>query len=127
MQVNVNPERLGGLSVAVGDEVIRHVASALQAEARKSDFVARYGGEEFCVLMRDSSVDGAEALANRVRARLRATPPAAPSGEAMPVSASFGVAAFAPGTNEDWESLFRRADGALYRAKQAGRDRVERA
>jgi diguanylate cyclase (GGDEF)-like protein len=110
---------------AIGDDVIRHLGGVLRRGARGSDTVARYGGEEFCVLMRDADVEGAATLAGRLRAALTGTP-VVTRGPTLQVTASFGVAAFDPARPEDWESIFRRADAALYTAKQNGRDRVER-
>jgi diguanylate cyclase (GGDEF)-like protein len=110
---------------AIGDDVIRHLGGVLRRGARGSDTVARYGGEEFCVLMRDSDIEGAVTLASRLRASLTSAP-VVTRGPSLKVTASFGVAAFDPAAPEDWESLFRRADAALYAAKQNGRDRVER-
>lgn len=110
---------------AVGDAVIRHLAEVLRRGARASDTVARYGGEEFCVLMRNADAQGAEVLAERLRATLAGAPVAA-RGVTLRVTASFGVAAIDPAEPETWESVFRRADAALYAAKQAGRDRVSR-
>jgi len=110
---------------SVGDDVIRHLGGVLRRGARGSDTVARYGGEEFCVLMRDSDIEGAVTLAGRLRASLTSAP-VVTRGPSLKVTASFGVAAFDPARPEDWESIFRRADTALYTAKQGGRDRVER-
>ncbi len=110
---------------AIGDDVIRHLGGVLRRGARGSDTVARYGGEEFCVLMRDSDIEGAATLAGRLREALVGAP-VVTRGPSLRVTASFGVAAFDPARPEDWESFFRRADAALYTAKQTGRDRVER-
>lgn len=110
---------------AAGDAVIRHVGALLQGGVRTSDVVARCGGEEFCLVLRDADLDRAAALAERLRVALRAAPIDA-GATALPVTASFGVAQYAPPTDPSWDALFKRADDALYRAKQGGRDRVER-
>lgn len=109
---------------SVGDLVIQHVAAIFRKGVRTSDVVARYGGEEFCVLLREADGAVAEMLAERLRTALHVSPVVAPEIE-LRVTSSFGVATFVPGNGETWESLFRRADAALYRAKQSGRDRVE--
>ncbi len=106
---------------ATGDAVIRHFAQILCDGVRGGDVVARIGGEEFCVLVHDGDARAAELLAARLRESLRARPVDA-DGVEVRVTASFGVAAFAP--REPWEAVFARADRALYAAKQGGRDRV---
>lgn len=107
-----------------GDDVIRHVAAIFRREARTSDTVARYGGEEFCVLLRESNAAGAETMAERIRKALDNEPAETPGGATFRCTASFGIATFMPTEDEDWESLFKRADAALYRAKHQGRNRV---
>ncbi len=105
----------------VGDEVLKAVAGSLQGSLRAGDQVARYGGEEFLLLLPATTMAQATALAERLRARLEALQ-SLPPGEA-PVTASFGLAAWRAG--ESAADLVRRADQALYRAKAAGRNRVE--
>jgi len=81
--------------------------------------MGRLGGEEFLVLLPDTDAAGARAFAERTRRQV-----ALPAAGAMPaLTASFGVAVWEPGDEAD--ELFNRADRALYRAKNAGRDRVE--
>jgi diguanylate cyclase (GGDEF)-like protein len=109
---------------AAGDTVLIHSASVLRTLVRPSDVVARYGGEEFCLLLRDTNVDAAAVVAERVRGALR-DQRVLVEGGALSVTASIGVAAASVDDTESWESLFRRADEALYRAKGAGRDRIE--
>lgn len=106
---------------AMGDEVLKAVAGCLQGSLRAGDRVARFGGEEFLLLLPATSMAQATALAERLRARLQAQQ-ALPAGE-PPVTASFGLAAWRGG--ESAADLVRRADQALYRAKNNGRNRVE--
>ena len=106
----------------IGDEVLRHFSDVLRENVRDFDLPVRYGGEEFAVLLPETGVDGAEQLARRLqtallRLRLPATGPDKP-----PVTASFGVAAFPAARSA--EELLSAADGALYRAKAAGKNRV---
>lgn len=101
-----------------GDEVLRAVARVLQKGARLVDVIGRWGGEEFMVVCTDTAVDGAAVLADRLAHALRET--------SFPVvdrvTASFGVAQAVTGDSE--RDLVDRADRALYKAKEAGRDRV---
>jgi diguanylate cyclase (GGDEF)-like protein len=105
-----------------GDEVLKGVGRVLRDTSRPNDLVARYGGEEFAVLFPDTPIDDAIAAADRLRRAIAATG-FAHDGAALPkVTASFGLAQRLPG--EPLEQLVSRADEALYRAKEQGRDRV---
>jgi diguanylate cyclase (GGDEF)-like protein len=108
---------------AVGDEVLRIVAEVLRETLRESDVAGRWGGEEFLLLLPGADEEGAAQLAERVRAALAAR--GIPNVPGLRVTASFGVAEYAGETNP--EQLLEAADGALYRAKRGGKDRVERA
>jgi diguanylate cyclase (GGDEF)-like protein len=105
----------------IGDEVLKRVAAAIRASARDVDHPARWGGEEFLVLLPSCPRDEALAIAERMRVRLRELSIDA-NGQALAVSASFGVSSFVPG--EELDACIRRSDEALYRAKHEGRDRV---
>lgn len=105
-----------------GDEVLKETAKSLvRAFLRKQDFVARYGGEEFAVLLVDTHASGAKMLAERAATALRERPIIHEDRE-IPVTISVGVASLVPG--EGAASWLRRADAALYQAKEQGRDRV---
>jgi len=107
-----------------GDRVLQHVGQALLANLRSMDMAARYGGEEFVIALPATDPVGARAAAERLRASVNMTPVEAHDGELLPaVTLSVGVAVLQP--NESAPELFARADAALYRAKGAGRDRVE--
>lgn len=109
---------------AVGDQVIQVVARALSAGLRQGDLLARYGGEEFCVLLPGTSAPAALQVAERMRADIEANARSAVRGtEVMPITASFGAAAPAFG-EQRLEAVIDLADQALYRSKQAGRNRV---
>lgn len=105
-----------------GDAVLQAVAQACARTClRKADFVARYGGEEFAIIVRDVDEREAVTLAERVRlavASLKVTW----EGAAVPVTISVGCAPWRRG--EATTTWLQRADGALYEAKRAGRDRV---
>lgn len=108
-----------------GDECLRAIAGVLTASVgRPSDLVARYGGEEFAVLAPATDEAGVVEIAQRIQAGLQALAlPHAPSRLGQ-VTVSIGVAALAPTLYEGPETLVRRADEALYRAKAEGRNRV---
>jgi diguanylate cyclase (GGDEF)-like protein len=109
---------------AAGDEVLRRVARLLCDSMRTEDVVARYGGEEFVVLLRGVPTTGALAVAERVRAGVEALK-IGYGGRWIPVTVSIGVATMsAERPVESTEALLALADGALYRAKGAGRNRV---
>lgn len=109
----------------IGDEALRTVASLLaQADMRDSDIVARYGGEEFCVLLPETELDGALAVAERICASI-ANEPFMVNGQRIPITASLGVTSHIPTSPEYVTHLVQTADQALYNAKGNGRNRVE--
>jgi diguanylate cyclase (GGDEF)-like protein len=105
-----------------GDMVLREAARRLRASLRASDVIARYGGEEFVVAAPDCGIEDALALAERFRASICARPIDVPGGP-VAVTMSLGVAATAD--MDEADRLMRVADEALYRAKHAGRNKVE--
>jgi two-component system, cell cycle response regulator len=108
---------------AAGDAVLRQAASTMRSTLRPYDLLGRYGGEEFVVVLPGCDVAGARAVAERLRAAVAAAPTV--TGElTLRVTCSLGVAVGGGATGVDRERLLSAADAALYRAKQAGRDRV---
>jgi diguanylate cyclase (GGDEF)-like protein len=105
-----------------GDEVLRLFSDVLRENVRDFDLPVRYGGEEFAVLLPETGLDGAERLARRLQAALLLLRLPQVGGDEPPVTASFGVAAFPAARSAD--ELLSAADGALYRAKAAGKNRV---
>ena len=105
-----------------GDQVLRTFAQAVQDGLRATDIFGRYGGEEFVQILRHTTLAGAMADAERLRERISAfaIPTSRPIG---PLTVSIGVAQYEPG--ETIIETFARADEALYKAKQRGRNRVE--
>ncbi len=104
---------------AAGDKVLQAFADILRSLARREDIPARWGGEEFIILLAHTSCDGAATMAERVRCTveeecLRVT--------SIAVTVSLSVAELRK--DEDVETLIKRADKALYRAKDEGRNRV---
>ncbi len=116
------------LGHAAGDDALRHAASVLAGAAAgwpgaaKPPLLARLGGEEFCVLLEAPAIASAADLAEHMRAALAAAP-LAWSGHTLQLTTSVGVA-LVEHTNEPFEQALQRADEALYRAKNGGRNRV---
>ncbi|HEY0855167.1 MAG TPA: GGDEF domain-containing protein [Devosia sp.] len=107
---------------ARGDDVLVRFADIVRANLRPEDRAARLGGEEFCLVFQGMTPAEASALAERIRGALEATPPL--SRAFGPPTVSAGVA-IAFGGDDTFDTLLRRADTALYEAKQDGRNRVE--
>jgi diguanylate cyclase (GGDEF)-like protein len=108
---------------AVGDAVLKQVALVMSGVVREMDLLARYGGEEFALLASQTTLEGAVALAEKLRialahARYSVISPEGPIE--FEVTASLGVAAF----HGDEKAFFNDADRALYRAKEQGKDCV---
>ena len=106
-----------------GDAALAAAASVLRAGLRPSDFAVRYGGEEMMVLLPGATEEQAVLVAQRLCERLRETVVFADMSLPLPhVTGSFGVASLVPGGDD--RALMEAADAALYRAKDAGRNRV---
>lgn len=107
---------------AGGDEVLRHFAALLRQTIRETDIPGRLGGEEFAVMLAETDAEQGARLANRLGQAIRS---ATVETEAGPVSytVSIGLSQLAAGDTTD--TILARADQALYRAKESGRDRVE--
>ena len=108
---------------AVGDDVLREFAAVLRATLRDSDIAGRWGGEEFLLLLPGADAEGGANLAERVRSGLAERSFLGRDGEVVTVTCSFGVAQLAAGATD--RDLFAAADQGLYRAKRAGKNRVE--
>jgi two-component system cell cycle response regulator len=110
-----------------GDEVLKQFAQILKHEARSVDRVGRLGGEEFLLLLPGAGVDAAGLFAERVRKQVEAHTFSVNGGEtSIRRTASFGVSAWPHSRIGTTEVLLRRADEALYVAKETGRNRVVR-
>lgn len=107
---------------AAGDAVLRHFATLSQSSLREIDLIGRLGGEEFGVLLPGTDMAGALELAERLRLAVAAAPVQVEE-DAIPVTVSVGVAAFHPADPHP-DDILARADVALYKAKESGRNRV---
>jgi diguanylate cyclase (GGDEF)-like protein len=105
-----------------GDRVLRAVSRTIQKAVRKSDLVARYGGEEFVLIAVETGKNDGVLLAERLRKQVAQTTVTV-GGTARRVTASFGVSTY-PGDARTPQELIAQADGALYRAKDGGRNQV---
>lgn len=107
---------------STGDLVLGYVAEEILSAVRSSDFVFRYGGEEFLVMFAETDLPEATRVAERLRQKLADQSFQIPDQGAIALTVSIGVASFEG--HPDYEYLIRRADEALYQAKNSGRDRV---
>jgi diguanylate cyclase (GGDEF)-like protein len=106
-----------------GDAVLAEVARRLQAGLREMDIVGRYGGEEFALMLLDSERKDALEVAERLRRSIESAPVTF-GGNVLPVTLSLGVAMRSTEEDIQLDALVARADRALYRAKETGRNRV---
>jgi two-component system cell cycle response regulator len=108
----------------VGDEVLREVARRLLGSARSYDFVGRYGGEEFLMVLNNCDTSHAMLRAEEVRKAVAGVPVQTARGP-LPVTMSIGVIASKEWPGYGAQEILREVDAALYRAKEAGRNRSE--
>ncbi len=108
----------------VGDSVLKNLAVTLKAHLRQNDIAARYGGEEFLILLPETSIDGAKAVAQKIKKTLSAKEwKLKGTGESMgKITLSMGISMYK--LNEPEKDLIKRADDALYLAKDRGRDKI---
>jgi len=106
-----------------GDAVLKQLVTLLEMHARPEDTVSRNGGEEFSLLLADLDIDAAIVIAEQIRSEVAAYPFELPDGTTMRLTISIGVSCF-PSHAKNLDELVQRADEALYRAKDQGRNRV---
>lgn len=108
----------------VGDGVLKGLAARMVASVRNQDAVGRLGGEEFAVILPETDLHGGGLLAERMRTSVEETPIlTTDDGQAVSITVSIGIAALRP-DDVSFETLLSRADKGLYRAKEAGRNRI---
>ena len=108
-----------------GDLVLQRFTEQLSKSSRPYDFIGRYGGEEFVVCSPGVDDLQARSVAERMRKRIEEMRIVLPgSSQSIQITASFGVASFRMGSEESVDSVTKRADEAMYRAKREGRNRV---
>lgn len=108
-----------------GDQVLKMIAGRFRQQLRSIDMLGRYGGDEFIVVLIDTGLEGAQAIAERLRLSISEVPFETDKGSVQ-LSVSIGVAALA-GDCPDFATLIDQADKALYEAKTRGRNRVQTA
>jgi diguanylate cyclase (GGDEF)-like protein len=109
---------------AVGDSVLRQVADRLRSSVRATDTIGRYGGDEFVVICEDTDADAVGHVTDRILSSVKQPLEDVPNE--YPVSASIGVALFAPEAESvvTTDGILGIADAAMYQSKNAGKDRV---
>jgi diguanylate cyclase (GGDEF)-like protein/PAS domain S-box-containing protein len=112
-----------GFGHLVGDSVLRELVSVLNSQMRPGDILGRVGGEEFSITLVECELENAKTVSERLRKSIEGHQMMS-EGRELSIRISIGVAQLSL-QEENWEALIKRADQALYRAKAAGRNRVE--
>nr|WP_232371229.1 diguanylate cyclase [Desulfogranum marinum] len=109
----------------IGDKCLQHIAHILGSQARRAeDLVARFGGEEFVIILPGTSIEIAAATAERIRHSVQTAPFHTDESD-FKITVSLGVAELSSRESETEEELIKKADKAMYHAKNSGRNRVE--
>ncbi|MEA3513117.1 MAG: GGDEF domain-containing protein [Campylobacterota bacterium] len=109
---------------SIGDEVIVELANILKTQDRKSDIVCRYGGEEFVILLPNTSLEGASVVANKIRELVENSVVTLSDDNKLKFTISLGVSQVDVENEINIELALKRADEALYEAKNSGRNKV---
>lgn len=110
-----------------GDHALQATTDVLKNALRTSDIIGRHGGEEFSMLLPETPLDQAVAVAERLRSLIARTPIIVSTETSLTLTASFGVAGASRAPEETLDDILRAADRAMYEAKTAGRDCVRQA
>ena len=102
----------------VGDEALKDVANTLKNTLRSNDVIARWGGEEFVIMLKNATIKEAQKIAEKLRVNIEQTK----VQNTINITSSFGLTKYY--AKEDTNHTFKRADDALYEAKQSGRNKV---
>ena len=108
----------------VGDDVIIALSNKLLEDQRKSDIICRYGGEEFVILLPNTSLTGATIVAEKIRKDIELLIITLSSNQNLKFTISLGVSKVDTKNENNIELALKRADDALYKAKESGRNRV---
>ncbi len=108
----------------VGDDVIIALANVLKNISRNSDIACRFGGEEFLLLLPETNLEGAYAIAEKIRKHVEQLVVKLENHEPLHFTISAGVAQYNPESELNLEKTIQRADDALYEAKESGRNKV---
>jgi diguanylate cyclase (GGDEF)-like protein len=106
-----------------GDRALQAISETLRTVLRKADIAGRYGGDEFMVILPETSIEGAESLADKLLTVVRVIRLQFAAGQTVQLSMSIGVAGLKMSDN-NIDSLIKRADDAMYASKQRGRNCV---
>ena len=108
-----------------GDEVLISLSDKLRSTQRESDVICRYGGEEFVILLPNSSLKATVSVAQKIRKLVEESTLTLPSSKDFKYTISLGVSQINIDNETDSKAAIKRADDALYKAKESGRNRVE--
>ena len=110
----------------MGDRALEIISTTLKTILRKTDLAGRHGGDEFMLILPETSIKGAESLAEKILATVRTTDLRLKDGRSLRLSMSIGISSLEAGTDTT-DSFIKRADEAMYASKQRGRDRISTA
>ena len=108
----------------IGDEVLKRLADNLLSLLRQSDVITRIGGEEFAIVFPNTSIDGAYKTSEKIRKAVENLEIKIKENILISFTVSIGIAVFDENIDKDVHSILKRADIALYKAKDTGRNKV---